>query len=225
MRPQPEFLRVDETRGVRLQLEYLEVELALKKHGIRHTVCVFGSTRSEQTGRCYQAALRFGALVAGAGGARLTGGGPGILEAANRGAFEAGGPSIGMNITLPQPQPPNDYLTPGLSFHFRYFALRKLHFLLRARALVAFPGGFGTLDEVFETLMLIQTRKIRPLPVVLVGETFWRRAFDADFLVAEGVIEDADRGLFAYAQGADDAWRRIVDWYAERGEAVFPATP
>jgi uncharacterized protein (TIGR00730 family) len=224
MQPQAEFLRLDETRGVRLQLEYLEVELALKKHGIRHTVCVFGSTRSGQAGRYYQAAMQFGALVARAGGALVTGGGPGIMEAANRGALEAGGPSIGMNITLPEPQAPNDYLTPGLSFHFRYFALRKLHFLLRARALVAFPGGLGTLDEVFETLMLVQTRKIRPLPVVLVGETFWRRAFDADFLVGEGVLGAADRDLFSYAHDADDAWRQVAGWHARHGSEVFPST-
>ena len=224
MQPQAEFLRLDETRGVRLQLEYLEVELALKKHGIRHTVCVFGSTRSEQTGRYYQAAMEFGALVARAGGALVTGGGPGIMEAANRGALEAGGASIGMNITLPQPQPPNPYLTPGLSFHFRYFALRKLHFLLRARALVAFPGGFGTLDELFETLMLIQTRKIRPLPVVLVGETFWRRAFDAEFLVGQGVLDAADRSLYTYAHDAQEAWQQVAGWHARHGSEVFPST-
>lgn len=224
MQNPPEFLHLDETRGVRLQLEYLEVELALKKHGIHHTVAVFGSTRTAPASRWYEAARRFGALVAGSGCALVTGGGPGIMEAANRGAFEAGGRSIGMNITLPLEQQPNEYLTPGLSFHFRYFALRKLHFLLRARALVAFPGGFGTLDEVFETLMLVQTRKIAALPVVLVGTAFWRRAVDLDYLAEEGTIAPADRELFAYAEDAESAWRTILDWHARRGTEVFPAT-
>jgi uncharacterized protein (TIGR00730 family) len=222
MRPQPEFLRLDETRGVRLQLEYLEVELALKKAGVRHTVCVFGSTRTPCADRHYEEARRFGALVAQAGGALVTGGGPGIMEAANRGALEAGGASIGMNITLPEPQAPNRFLSPGLSFHFRYFALRKLHFLLRARALVAFPGGFGTMDELFETLMLVQTHKIRPLPVVLVCSEWWDRAVDFDFLVAEGVIAADDRRLFLRAGNAAEAWRAIVDWHHGK---VFPSTP
>jgi uncharacterized protein (TIGR00730 family) len=222
MQPQAEFLRVDETRGVRLQLEYLEVELALKKRGIRHTVPVFGSTRTPRGSRLYEEARRFGALVAGAGGALVTGGGPGIMEAASRGALEAGGASIGMNITLPRPQASNGYVTPGLAFHFRYFALRKLHFLLRARALVAFPGGFGTFDELFETLTLVQTGKIRPLPVVLVGTAFWRRALDTDWLAAEGMIDPSDRDLYAVAESAEDAWQRIVRWYAARGQAVSP---
>jgi uncharacterized protein (TIGR00730 family) len=225
MRPQPEFLRVDETRGVRLQLEYLEVEIALKKHGIRHTVAVFGSTRAPAAEAHYEEARRFGALVARAGGTLVTGGGPGIMEAANRGAFEAGGASVGMNITLPREQAPNPYLTPGLSFHFRYFALRKLHFLLRARALVAFPGGFGTLDELFETLMLVQTGKIRPLPVVLVCGEWWKRAVDFDYLVREGTISAADRELFCHADGAQAAWQAISGWYARRGDEVFPSKP
>jgi uncharacterized protein (TIGR00730 family) len=219
-----EFLGLDETRGVRLQLEYLEVELALKKAGVRHTVAVFGSTRTPLADRHYEEARRFGALVARAGGALVTGGGPGIMEAANRGAFEAGGASIGMNIALPREQAPNHYLTPGLSFHFRYFALRKLHFLLRARALVAFPGGFGTIDELFETLMLVQTGKIQPLPVVLVCAEWWRRAVDFDYLAEEGVIAPGDRQLFSYAADAEAAWRTIEAWYAASGARVFPAT-
>jgi uncharacterized protein (TIGR00730 family) len=223
MTPQAEFLRLDETRGVRLQLEYLEVELELKKHGIRHTVCVFGSTRTPAAHRHYEAARRFGALVARAGGALVTGGGPGIMEAANRGAFEAGGASIGMNITLPRAQAANRYLTPDLAFSFRYFALRKLHFLLRARALVAFPGGFGTFDELFETLTLVQTGKIRPLPVVLVCKDYWRRAVDFEFLVAEGTIAQADRELFCTAEDAESAWDAIVQWYRRHGDEVFPS--
>ena len=123
----------------------------------------------------------------------VTGGGPGIMEAANRGAFDAGAQTAGLNITLPHAQFPNPYLTPELCFRFHYFAIRKLHFLQRAKALVVFPGGYGTMDELFEMLALIQARKVAPLPVILVGESFWRRAVDFDFLVDEGVIDAEDR--------------------------------
>jgi len=218
-----EFLEQDEARGLRLLLEYLKPGFVLEKHGIRHTIAVFGSTRTGPAQPAYAVARELGARVAREGGAIVTGGGPGIMEAANRGAFEAGGPSIGMNITLPDPQRANPYLTPELSFDFRYFALRKMHFLLRARALVAFPGGFGTLDELFETLMLVQTGKIAPLPVVLADEAYWRRAFDAGFLLRQGMIAPGDRELFAYAETADAIWARIVEWYRARGEPVFRA--
>ena len=145
------------------------------------------------------------------------------MEAANRGALEAGAPSIGLNITLRNAQPENPYISPGLSFRFRYFALRKLHFLLRARALVAFPGGYGTFDELFETLTLVQTRKIRPMPIVLVGERYWRRAFDADFLVEQGMIDAADRTLYCYAETASGILEAIQGWYRRAGEPLFPA--
>lgn len=147
----------------------------------------------------------------------LTGGGPGIMEAANRGAFDVGAKSIGLNINLPHEQYPNPYVTPDLCFRFHYFAVRKLHFLLRSTALVAFPGGYGTMDELFETLALIQTRKIEPLPVVLVGEGYWRRAFDPDFLLDEGVIEAEDRELFWFAETARDIWDGILRWHALSG--------
>jgi len=138
-----------------------------------------------------------------------SGGGPGIMEAANRGALEAGGLSIGLNIQLPQLQTPNRYLTPGLSLSFRYFALRKLHFMLRARAMVAFPGGFGTFDEMFEALTLVQTRKVKPMPVVLVGRKWWQRAVEFDFLVAEGVIARRDAKLFRFADTAAEIWDAV----------------
>jgi hypothetical protein len=154
----------------------------------------------------------------------VTGGGPGIMEAANRGAFDAGAESVGLNITLPHEQYPNPYITPGLSFRFHYFALRKLHFLLRAKALVAFPGGFGTFDELFETLTLIQTRTIRPVPVVLVGRDYWRRAFDVDFLVAVGVIAPEDRELFWYAETAAEIWQGIIAWHHANGTPLFGET-
>jgi len=171
--------------------------------------------------RYYEIAREFGRLV---GASRdndgsssnpviMTGGGPGIMEAANRGAFEVGAKSVGLNINLPHEQYPNPYITPELCFRFHYFALRKLHLLLRARALVAFPGGFGTMDELFEVLTLVQTRKIKPVPVVLVGEEYWRRAIDVGFLADEGVIDDEDRELFWFAETADEIWNSILLWY------------
>ncbi|MGA9574700.1 MAG: TIGR00730 family Rossman fold protein [Lysobacterales bacterium] len=177
----------------------------------------------------YEIAREFSRLVAsagdGAGDSRLvvmTGGGPGMMEAANRGAHEQGAKTVGLNIKLPHEQYPNPYITPELCFQFHYFALRKMHFLLRARALVVFPGGFGTFDELFETLTLIQTRKIRPLPVVLVGETYWRKAFDVDFLVDEGVIDEEDRDLFWYAETAQEIWQGLQLWYERFGEPLIP---
>jgi len=200
----------DDTRGARLELEYLEAEALLREHRVRRTILVMGSTRAARTDPYYRIAREFGHLVGRSRGAALmTGGGPGIMEAANRGAFEAGGVSIGLNIDLPQPQRANRYCTPGLSLRFRYFALRKLHFLLRARAMVAFPGGFGTFDELFETLTLVQTRKMRPIPIVLVGEAWWRHAVDMDYLVAEGMIRKVDLRLFSYAESARQIWSRI----------------
>lgn len=142
-----------------------------------------------------------------------TGGGPGIMEAANRGAYEAGGKSIGLNIVLPHEQEPNEYITPELCFQFHYFAMRKMHFLMRARALVAFPGGFGTMDELFETLTLIQTKKIKALPVILFGKKFWNRVVDFDFLVSEGVIGPEDKNLFYSVEKADEAWKIIREFY------------
>jgi uncharacterized protein (TIGR00730 family) len=153
----------------------------------------------------------------------MTGGGPGIMEAANRGVYEAGAKSIGLNITLPHEQFPNPYVTPGLCFSFHYFAIRKLHFLQRARALVVFPGGYGTLDELFETLALIQTQKMAPVPVILVGEQYWRSALNVQFLVDEGVIESEDRELFWYAESAEDIWHGILKWHQANGTPLFPA--
>lgn len=169
--------------------------------------------------RYYEVAREFGALVGAAAQsgewprvAIVTGGGPGIMEAANRGAFEAGADTVGLNITLPREQLPNSYVTPTLCLRFRYFALRKMHFMLRARAFVAFPGGFGTLDELFETLTLVQTGKVEPMPIILVGEDYWRRAVNIDFLVEEGAIEPKDRDLFRYAESARDIWDEIRRW-------------
>ena len=177
----------------------------------------------------YEMARKFGQIVGAAGdkaiGGRImimTGGGPGIMEAANRGAHDVGSRSIGLNIRLPKEQYPNPYVTPELCFSFHYFAMRKLHFLLRARALVAFPGGYGTMDELFEVLSLAQTRKIAPVPVILVGESYWRRAFDPEFLVDEGVIDPEDRDLFWFADSAEEAWRDILRWYEASGRPLLP---
>jgi len=261
------FLNADETRGVRLQIDYLKPQLELERTGVQHTIVVFGGTRvleplaaeerlhelqraleatpdapgllarvkrAERVrakSHYYDVARDFGRLVARTGqgpdDCRLmvvTGGGPGIMEAANRGAHDMGSKTIGLNIDLPHEQFPNPYVTPELCFRFHYFGMRKLHFLLRARALVAFPGGYGTLDELFETLTLIQTRKIRPMPVVLVGEAFWRRIFDADFLLDEGMIDPEDRELFWFAEDAETIWSSILAWYQANGGGT-PGAP
>jgi hypothetical protein len=233
-----DFLLTDELRGTRLMLEYLKPELALRSHGVKSTVVVFGSTRisdpdapaSDGARRpaldrdYYREARRFAALLSAQHGERedlecviMTGGGPGIMEAANRGAAEVGAKNIGLNIVLPREQVPNSWITPELTFQFHYFALRKLHFLLRAKALIAFPGGFGTLDELFEALTLLQTRRIQPMPVLLVGEAFWRRIVDFDAMVEIGVIAPEDRELFRYVETAEQAVAWIRDGGSESG--------
>jgi hypothetical protein len=142
-----------------------------------------------------------------------TGGGPGIMEAANRGAFDAGVPSVALNIALPHEQAANPYVTPALSFKFHYFALRKMHFMMRAQALVAFPGGFGTLDELFEVLTLVQTRKAKPVPILLFGSDYWLRLMNFQALVDEGTISAEDLKLFHYVNDAEEAWAVIRDFY------------
>ncbi len=168
----------------------------------------------------YEEARRFGRLVSTEcqkNGRRdlvvVTGGGPGIMEAANRGAHDVNAKSIGLNITLPHEQEPNSFISPELCFLFHYFAIRKMHFLMRARALVVFPGGFGTLDELFETLTLVQNQKMEIVPIILFGREFWDRAVDFDFLVAEGVISPEDLDLIQYVERAEDAWKIIVEHY------------
>jgi uncharacterized protein (TIGR00730 family) len=143
----------------------------------------------------------------------VTGGGPGVMEAANRGAFDVGATSLGFNIVLPHEQFPNPYITPGLCIYFHYFATRKMHFLIRAKALVAFPGGYGTLDELFETLTLIQTRKMPQVPVILFGREFWEKAIDLEFLVEEGTIAPGDARLVSYAETAAEAWETIARFH------------
>ncbi len=177
----------------------------------------------------YEVARELGRIVGRAGQRTsecrlivITGGGPGLMEAANRGAYEVGAKSAGLNIALPYEQFPNPYITPELCFQFRYFGLRKMHFMMRAKALVAFPGGYGTLDELFGALCLIQTRKIKPLPVVLVGKQYWRRVFDVEYLAAEGTIDPEDTELFCFAETGEQIWKIIWEWYERNGERLVP---
>ena len=168
-----------------------------------------------ENSRYYDEARKLGQLISSNTGKDhlvvITGGGPGIMEAANRGAHEAGMPSIGMNIVLPHEQSPNPYITPDLNFQFHYFAVRKMHLLMRAKSLVVFPGGFGTLDEFFETLTLIQTHKVQPIPVLLFGKAFWERIINFNALVDEGTISAEDLELFRYVETADEAWELISE--------------
>lgn len=170
----------------------------------------------------YESAQEFGSLVAHYNASQkqnsnklhiCTGGGPGIMEAANRGAFEAGDKTIGFNISLPREQHPNAFISPGLSFRFHYFALRKMHFMLRARAIVVYPGGFGSFDELFEVLTLIQTKKVVPIPVILVGKQYWQKMVNFNHMVEFGVIDQKDMGSIHFSETAVEAWRIIQDWY------------
>jgi uncharacterized protein (TIGR00730 family) len=219
--------RVAEPNSAERRVEELRAVLAAGESGAERLLKV--AERIRENSRYYEVARELGRLIGRADYAShdgrmvvMTGGGPGIMEAANRGAFDVGAKTVGLNINLPHEQYPNPYITPDLCFRFHYFALRKLHFLLRAKALVVFPGGFGTCDELFETLALIQTRKIQPLPVVLVGETFWRRAINIDFMIDEGVIDAEDGDLFWYAETAEQIWDSILEWYQASGSPLIP---
>ena len=219
-----DFLLGDSTRGIRFQLEYQKAEEHLRAWGVESTVVVFGSARVAEgdASGWYEAARKFSEICSNAGGAKLdhkpprqnviaTGGGPGIMEAANRGAYDAGAPSIGYNITLPREQEPNPYSTPDLTLRFHYFAMRKMHFAMRAAALVVFPGGFGTLDELFEILTLRQTGKMnKPLPVVLYDSKFWKSLINLETLLKAGLIHENDLKLFGYADTPEEAWRQLV---------------
>ncbi|MEM7317993.1 MAG: LOG family protein [Pseudomonadota bacterium] len=221
------FLRSDELRPVRLQLELLKPEMAMTEAGVESTVVLFGGARipdpahrdSARTATLagladyYDEARKFARLsgeASKATGGRdfvvVTGGGPGVMEAGNRGAEDVGAKSIGLNIVLPHEQAPNEYVTPELCFNFHYFAIRKMHFLMRARAVAVFPGGFGTLDELFETLTLIQTERMERVPVLLFGEKFWRSIVNWEALSDAGTIAAEDLDLFRFVETADEAW-------------------
>ena len=219
-----DFLLGDTTRGLRFQLEYQKAEEHLRKWGVATTVIVFGSARvrEDDANGWYEAARAFARICSEEGGAKIenngprqnviaTGGGPGIMEAANRGAYDAGAPSVGFNITLPMEQEPNPYSTPDLTFRFHYFAMRKMHFAIRASALVVFPGGFGTMDELFEILTLRQTGKMDDeLPVVLYDSKFWKGLINFDAFVAAGMVNKSDLDLFCYADSPREAWEQLV---------------
>jgi len=231
-----DFLMGDSMRGVRFLLEYAKAEEALRAWAVRSTIVVFGSARvreggAGQHGRWYDQARAFGALASERGGAIrgtdkvrdnviATGGGPGVMEAANRGAADVGAPSIGFNITLPHEQEPNAYSTPELTFRFHYFAMRKMHLAMRANALVVFPGGFGTFDELFELLTLRQTDKAPPIPIVLVDEAYWRSVIGFEALIEHGMIAATDMDLLRFAEDAEGVWARLLECGLRPGENI-----
>ena len=221
-----EFILGDSMRGARFMMEYAKAEEHMRARRIRSTIVVFGSARIHEDGgdwqaKTYNAARTFARIASERGGALadrepwhdnviVTGGGPGIMEAANRGAQDAGAMSIGLNIAIPHEQAPNPYITPELSFKFHYFAMRKMHFAMRAKALVIFPGGFGTLDELFELLTISQTGKAPAIPVVLYDRAFWTRIINFEALAETGMISPQDLALFDIVDDAEEAWERLT---------------
>ena len=220
-----DFLCRDELRPVRLQLELLKPEMAMNEAGVRSTIVLFGGARipapadkggartqtladlSEFYDEAREFARKVTARALEHGGTEdviVTGGGPGVMEAGNRGAEEAGGVSIGLNIVLPHEQAPNPYVTPDLCFNFHYFAIRKMHFLMRARAICVFPGGFGTMDEMFESLTLIQTGRMARVPFLLFGRAFWEKIINWEALAEAGTISAEDLDLFRFVESADE---------------------
>ncbi|MDR5653616.1 TIGR00730 family Rossman fold protein [Ruixingdingia sedimenti] len=237
-----EFLTREELRPVRLQLELLKAQMMLDEYNVRSTIVMFGSARipapedrgtdrpTEALARYYDEARRFAYMMTARcigpdclDGVIVTGGGPGIMEAGNRGAAEAGGISIGLNIVLPHEQAPNEYVTPDLCFNFHYFAIRKMHLLMRAHAVVIFPGGFGTLDEMFEALTLIQTGRMKPVPFLLFGGSFWNSVVNWQALADAGTISPEDLRLFRIVETAEEAAAAIDDWHAVRPDIDAPA--
>lgn len=221
-----EFILGDSMRGARFMMEYAKAEEHMRARRIRSTIVVFGSARIREDGgdwqaKTYNAARTFARIASERGGALadrelwhdnviVTGGGPGIMEAANRGAQDAGAMSIGLNIAIPHEQAPNPYITPELSFKFHYFAMRKMHFAMRAKALVIFPGGFGTLDELFELLTISQTGKAPAIPVVLYDRAFWTRIINFEALAETGMISPGDLGLFNIVDDVEEAWEKLT---------------
>jgi len=234
-----DFMTRRELRPVRLQLELLKPEMYLAERGIRSTVVLFGGARIpapgtpaslarnetqrrnlEANAKYYEEARQFARTCSEYSASTyfrefviVTGGGPGVMEAGNRGARDVGAPSIGFNIVLPHEQAPNAYVTPDLCFNFHYFAIRKMHFIMRAKAVAIFPGGFGTLDELFETLTLIQTGRMERVPLLMFGKEFWQNAIHIEYLAEQGTISPEDLDLLTYVDTADEAWAVIRDFY------------
>ena len=238
-----DFLCRDELRPVRLQLELLKPEMLMDAEGIVSTIVLFGgaripepakkdSARTEtlaELSRFYDETREFARLMTlkstsngGSEDVIVTGGGPGVMEAGNRGAIDAGGRSIGLNIVLPFEQAPNEYVTPELCFNFHYFAIRKMHFLMRAKAICVFPGGFGTLDELFESLTLIQTGRMQRVPFLLFGRSFWERIINWDALADAGTISDEDLDLFRFVETAQEAMEIIENWQPAPARDAVP---
>jgi hypothetical protein len=234
-----EFMTAEETRGIRFQLEYQKPEARMREAGITSTVVLFGGARIPEPGkpawaamndtqkvnlekasRYYDEARRFAQLASETSRTLdfkefvvVTGGGPGVMEAGNRGAAEVGAPSIGLNIVLPHEQAPNAFVTPEFSFNFHYFATRKIHFLMRAKAVAVFPGGFGTLDEFFETLTLVQTGRMAKIPLLLFGAEFWGRVINFEALAEAGTIAPTDPQLFNIVDSAEEGWEIVRKFY------------
>ena len=238
-----DFLCRDELRPVRLQLELLKPQMLLDEKGIESTIVLFGGARIPEPAqkdtartqtladlsRFYDEAREFARLMTlksmESGGHKnvvVTGGGPGVMEAGNRGAIDAGGVSIGLNIVLPFEQAPNEYVTPELCFNFHYFAIRKMHFLMRARAICVFPGGYGTLDELFESLTLIQTGRMNRVPFLLFGKEFWQKIVNWEALADAGTISAEDLDLFRFVETADEAMHLIENWETAPARSEVP---
>lgn len=212
-----DFLLREDMRSTRLALEYTKVETCLREQNVHGTIVCFGSARLKPGTEYYEHARELAKLIAIDGVQHgvhvMSGGGPGIMEAANRGAHEVGAKNVGLNIVLPYEQRPNPYITPSLCFSFHYFSIRKMHLLLRAKALIAFPGGFGTLDELFETLTLVQTGKMDAIPIVLFGTKFWKKIVNFDALLEEKVISESDLSLFQYADTPTEVTDILAEFY------------
>ena len=238
-----EFLSQEELRPVRLQLELLKPQMIMDAHGITSTIVLFGGARIPAPSEKHTAATQtladlshfydetreFARLMTlksmekgGHEGVIVTGGGPGVMEAGNRGAADAGGRSIGLNIVLPHEQAPNEYVTPDLCFNFHYFAVRKMHFLMRAKAICVFPGGFGTLDELFESLTLIQTGRMQRVPFLLFGQEFWERIINWEALADAGTISAEDLDLFRFVESAQEAVEVIDTWVPQTARDNVP---
>ncbi len=220
--------RIIEFDAAMKELKKIEKELKKSPHSETLLSALKRAESMVRKSLYYDEARKFGQLVGKSGKspedchvALMTGGGPGIMEAANRGAMDVGAKSIGLNIELSHEQFPNPYITPELCFQFRYFAIRKLHFMQRAKALVIFPGGFGTLDELFEILTLIQTMKSPSIPIVLLGKEYWQRVVDFEFLKEEDVISSNDLDMVTYASSAQEAWEKIIRWHEENKTPLF----
>ncbi|MHC4403884.1 MAG: LOG family protein [Planctomycetota bacterium] len=212
--------RIVEPAAAERDLELARSRLADTPDDPRRRRAVARAERIAAKSRYYDVAREFARLVSTCSQQNdqcdyviITGGGPGIMEAANRGAYDVGAKSIGLNIRLPQEQQPNPYITPDLCFQFHYFAMRKFHFLLRAKALVVFPGGFGTLDELFDALTLRQTRRMQKLPIIMFNRKYWDRVVDFQYLADEGTIDDDDLDLFRFAESAKEAWQIIIEFH------------